>query len=747
MRNTFRALAAVTAGLTIAATPAGAATRPHMPLLAQRAQAAPAHQVLLPDGQRDLVRVIAGRTEVDPVSHAGSNLSVMLGVGGRNYDLPYVALPYLGRGLDPGLFDVSALLTSEAGGRIPVSIRYHGTTVPRLPGITITGHETAVARGYLTAASARQFYAGLAHQYLTDHDRGSYGTDGMFAGGVSVSLAGTRATRGDQPRSVMKTLTVMGTDLAGKPDTGDPVLLFSVDNGYLNGVVVTNQAFYHGMAKFSVPVGHYLAVGSWVTMIPHSVEAAAAHLDFLPQFSVTADTTIHLAARAATSQITMVTPRPARPESSDFSILRTCAHGPVVELFISTLNARLWVDPTRERPTVGTMRAYAAQQLASPAGKGMPYQYQLSYIDPPGLIPLQTYHVRQAGLASITDTFYQDLPSIGQWSMFGTAVNAFPPEAGYINPYPYPLNMPGTETRYIGGNVPATMWGDYYDSRNAAGQLISDNFEMMRTIAPGSHLADGWNQNPLHPGPNVNPDPASVYNESTPSASREGDRLTISVTPFEDNQPGHYGPGFTQDASGDYQIAQNGKIVASGKIASGPSGTGAFTTQATLAPAPSTVSFKLDASRIGPTFPLSTATSTVWTWRSSHESGDTLPQGWYCDDATMSSHCRVEPMMTLWYHVQRMALNGSTPAGQQVIDITAGHIQSAASPAITGMKVQVSLDGGAHWRTAAVTSRGDGNYHVQFSATAGAYVMLRTMATDAAGGSITESIVRAYRTA
>jgi hypothetical protein len=35
----------------------------------------------------------------------------------------------------------------------------------------------------------------------------------------------------------------------------------------------------------------------------------------------------------------------------------------------------------------------------------------------------------------------------------------------------------------------------------------------------------------------------------------------------------------------------------------------------------------------------------------------------------------------------------------------------------------------------------------QFTAPAGAYVTLRTSATDAAGGSITETITRAYRIA
>ncbi len=54
-------------------------------------------------------------------------------LGGRTYVVPADALPYLGRGLDPGLFDIASLLRDQAGGRLPVEVRYAGR-VPSLPG-------------------------------------------------------------------------------------------------------------------------------------------------------------------------------------------------------------------------------------------------------------------------------------------------------------------------------------------------------------------------------------------------------------------------------------------------------------------------------------------------------------------------------------------------------------------------------------------------------------------------------------
>ena len=65
--------------------------------------------------------------------------------------LPALAVPYLGRELDPALFDVTALAAAPAG-RLPVRIAYRAGAGHRaLPGVTVTGTSGDVATGYLTA--------------------------------------------------------------------------------------------------------------------------------------------------------------------------------------------------------------------------------------------------------------------------------------------------------------------------------------------------------------------------------------------------------------------------------------------------------------------------------------------------------------------------------------------------------------------------------------------------------------------
>jgi hypothetical protein len=86
-----------------------------------------------------------------------------------------------------------------------------------------------------------------------------------------------------------------------------------------------------------------------------------------------------------------------------------------------------------------------------------------------------------------------------------------------------------------------------------------------------------------------------------------------------------------------------------------------------------------------------------------------------------------------------MALNGSAPAGRQVLTVTAWHLQLAKAASVTGASVQVSFDGGKTWHRASVTALGGGRFRAKFTAPAGAYITLRTTAYDAGGGSITRN--------
>src|SRR5262249_32248893 len=154
------------------------------------------------------------------------------------------------------------------------------------------------------------------------------------------------------PGYLMKTLTFTGTNLAGKPDTGDLVIIVNVDDSSRLDGGYSLADFSHGIAKFSVPAGHYLPIGVFFGSSSAGAPFPVRHgLDVLPQFAVTGNTTVRVAARAADSKVTMVTPRPAAVRDTSFEIFRTPRSGPAESLEFVNFgwlggNAPIWVSPT-----------------------------------------------------------------------------------------------------------------------------------------------------------------------------------------------------------------------------------------------------------------------------------------------------------------------------------------------------------------------------------------------------------------
>ena len=117
----FRAAAALTAVLLASlATPVAAtASAPGASPVPPKAAAAP---LVLLTGDRVLASPLAsGGNAITILSapHGGALAGSLVAMrfGARSFLVPAAALPYLGRGLDPSLFDLSALRLAEHGVR------------------------------------------------------------------------------------------------------------------------------------------------------------------------------------------------------------------------------------------------------------------------------------------------------------------------------------------------------------------------------------------------------------------------------------------------------------------------------------------------------------------------------------------------------------------------------------------------------------------------------------------------------
>jgi hypothetical protein len=748
LSGSLAAIAVASAALTAAAGPAAAVSGPALAGARFTAGGAP-RTLLLINGERLALRRGPGGRPVTSVlapAAGGFSFIFITSFCAQASDVPAAALPFLGRGLDPDLFRVSALRQVERAGRLPVRVSYHGAGRPSLPGVTITGVSGGTATGYLTPSSAVTFGAALTRQFIADHARGTYGTDGLFGGGLSIALAGVAPSpHRARPGFALHTLTVHGTNLAGKPDNGDDITVFNAGNcGKFGDPVETENVFRRGIAKFSVPAGHYWAVSDFISP---GGSGLTDRIVILPQFSVTHSTRVAVAERAASSKIAIRTALPSTAQLVTFTLLRGGSGGSEASVSWAGSGSDFWVSPTSRKPTVGSLRTFTSATLTSPDGTTVPYAYNLDFAGPPGLIPAQRFGVRQSSLATVNERYYQDVPSTGSWTTFGGTAAQL--NAGFTS-VDLPVKLPGLQTQYFSAG-PAITWVSVYSSfvsprSFGAGGGQSD---APRHLRAGAVTSQDWNKYPLHPAPNVALTGSAPLGAQLPSAARAGNLLVLDITPFSDNQLGHLGSGFfpgpRTKPTGHFVLDENGRQLAAGKGATGPP-------PVDLSPRPSVVRFVLTASRAGAAYRLSPASRTVWTWRSRPDHSATVPGAWIClrqspGGLGLTRRCAVQPMMTLQYQVPGMALNGTVPAGRQVIGITAGHLQLSRAAAVSGAQVAVSFDDGQHWQAAAVSALGAGHFSAAFTAPAGALVTLRVTATDAAGGSIAETIQRAYQTA
>jgi hypothetical protein len=391
---------------------------------------------------------------------------------------------------------------------------------------------------------------------------------------------------------------------------------------------------------------------------------------------------------------------------------------------------------------VGTLQCLASAELVG-TGTGAPYHiYNVAFSDPPGVIPPQRYVVKASSLATVTDEYYEAVSTKdGSFINFG----GYPDTAGVAFQFA-PITLPGDLIQYYTAGAALDWAPAFYE---IAGSLPTggQTDEAWQSFQQGAHLVMDWNRYPLHTKAaySAGGTGGALY-LTQPSALRTGDKLTVTPYLFGDNVPGHISGPFIMGTKTTltYTIDQNGI-----KVASGSEGDNGIP-PVTLSGKPSVVQFTFDATAAGPDYKLSTADQTVWTWLSAPNPSATVPHDWYCSYKQVHGtwvaerRCSVQSMMTLDYQVNGMLMNGTVPAGAQTIDLTVGHIQLAAAAAITGVSAAASCNGGKTWQKASVASLGSGQYKVGFSEPEACDVTLRTSATDAAGGSITETITDAY---
>jgi hypothetical protein len=547
-------------------------------------------------------------------------------------------------------------------------------------------------------------------------------------------------------RAAEYTVTVDGTSTGGRPAGGqDSVFLVNADDPALSTSVM---GFADGVAKFRVPAGNYWALGDFTKLLPQQ-DSWDEYLDVLPQFPVTRNTTVHLAADAATSRIGVVVPRPVTEQYLTFQLIRSGAGGPPVSLGWLLASAsptapvpRLYISPVSVSHAAGKLATVTNEQLGSAAlPSDSRYLYDLAY-QSTGTTPSHLYVVNPYALATVPMRYYAAAGSAGVSGTFPAfPVNNVCSLGGALFG---DMAFPASQTVYLTASRALTWQTQFI--QNAALDYSGGQTGPFQAYLPGEQQTQDFGAYPLHPAPDVRLSDLPAQPPVQVSAGRAGNTLRLAMTAFSDSIPGHAGQGTFPPvtAAASYQIDQNGTKIAGGAV---PRFTGPFAATATLRPAPSVIQFSLSTAESAKLNPLSTASHTVWTWRSARVSGARLPPGWTCQPGGISDRaCAIQPLMTLRYSVVGLGLDGATAPGQQVVNLLAGHLQLARAANITAARMSVSFDHGKTWQAARITGS-DGSYAAVFRAPPGAQVTLRTSASDADGGAITETITNAYQIA
>lgn len=732
------------AGLTpaIAAPPA---TRP--------ATAAAGTLVALPTG--DLVRL---RTAPDGRQTAGVLARNRRGAAGsfrterRNGDLyviPALASPYLGRLLDPALFNVSQLARAGltgAAGRFPVRLTYRaGAGHHAVPGVTITRTQGDTVDGYLTAASARQFGQALAAQARADAAAHWQVGGGIFAGLTGLRFAGPTATPPAQPHFPMFTLRILVTGADGQPAAFGDVLPVNTDD---SRKLSAFPSVVNGEGRVSLPAGHY---GLLVHTFDLVDDMFVDRFVNISDYQVTRAQTLAVDMRTATARLTAHTPRPGVVDDGDFTWLRNDVNGLGGGVLFGFGEGSDFRFAPGTPARVGTLNFSSRFHLTAPADAAQPYTYDLRFDSPPNTIPASLdYRVTDAELTTLHARYFAD----GRREAITTRFS-FLPWLDFGFQALLPVTVPGERSEYVNGR-PETRWqqevigfllSDFSDPDNPIFILAAEMSDGLRVYQAGTEQPVDWARPPLRPSLDVDTGRATAPASFLCPACRRGDSIGIFLTPVADTVPGHFGfldfPGDTPlgpvTSTSRWRLFRDGALVSDQTDVSG----------ATVDVPATAANYRLsyDQTRTAPWYTQGTRSQSEWTFGSSRPTGSSVPASWLCaprdDGSAPAGDCAVLPLLTINYAAP-VDLTGTVPAGASHLGISVAPTQGAPAVEITGATVEVSFDDGASWTAATVTGGGHGQFDAAFTAPASGFVSTRVHATDAAGNTVTQTVIRAY---
>jgi hypothetical protein len=688
-------------------------------------------RVMLITGERVLIGTSPAGTQITRIvpwaSQGVARQVTTVDVRGHRYVIPADAEPYLGRYLDPQLFDVTALAEAGVTDRLPLRISFEAGSRPRLPGITITSIGSGVATGYITAASAPRFGAALASQAIADQAAG-WPVDSPLFGSITAVAPGVdlpAPSVSTAPRFPQVTLIIKGVGTDGEPIPFGFGFLMNADDGFAyTGFIL----MIHGEARVSVPLGTYVGVFDDISFVPSRVTFRVMPVS---DYAVTTNLqTLTVDARSAVATPSVTSPRESVGQELDLTLSGEDAAGHTSWAWgylLGLPGARVKLTPAGV-PSVGTLGQVTQWVLVDPSVSGGRYSYNASFLDDG--VPTDQARSIPGGsqLTSIHETYDADRPN-----QFGaTARLVFLPGQFFASAIYQPIPMPAHRTDYVFA-PPGSFFFDSVLSNTSAWDpgFMDGGFYRVR---PGVDRSETWLRNPYRLGV-LEPTSADPY--AFCYACRTDTKMTFASFPT-DGDPTHAAEVFGSRSGkpvAHFRVYRNDALLlreqdSLGDVFSVPADTGVYRIE-------TAVSRRLTDS------PLSTLLRSEVTFRSTAGIGAPAPEGWRC---ASRGACTVLPV--LWADTDLHATpQGTLPVGRSTFDVSVGHIEGARQTPITSVAVQVRRSGTGAWTSLPVSPAGSGRYAASFRAPLswnGRTVDLQVTVEDARGGSLLQTVHDAF---
>jgi subtilisin family serine protease len=341
-------------------------------------------------------------------------------------------------------------------------------------------------------------------------------------------------------------------------------------------------------------------------------------------------------------------------------------------------------------------------KLTGETFRNSPYTYDLLYHRKGRFFTGFTRTVRNAELATVRARYAAEATGA---EGVKTNLGRF---AGYAGGWSVllPFDLPFRRTEYVNTDGGLTWGGEFSQQLPPVGddwpEWLSGSSSPATRLEPGATYRQEWNRAVFAP---------SVAGDID-AAVRAGDVIGVGLPLFSEGS-GNLGSSVTDTArvalySGDRLIGENADQW------------GEFEVPAADAP------YRLEVSATrGAPFRLSTAVSATWTFRSA------------TGDARL-------PLSTVRFS-PRLDDRNAAPAGRAfTVPVTVERQKGSAATRNRVLGAEVSYDDGRTWRPAAVSGSGDRRtLRVTHPAGTG-FVSLRVNATDTAGNTVTQTVIRAY---